>query len=256
MAARLRLVLWHPWILPWVSSSLALGWVWFRQRNLLFSTSCKSSGSSGIIRPWVYPNKSETEEGEAKENKPNSLYLEACRKPWEELLGVVMKVNFASVLGKRKWAGKFCSVQQSCAHFFASLECSQGSEACARGSEASQLHSPGLADVFTAALNEQENPTKFFFAGSSVKVTRWRYSFPTWGFLVWKGMRNKQCQLLGGSSGGNGDFSWMWVCVELVLQCSVCLRLVVLIPTKAEALSLYCAVNLGYLLVPMSFFLT
>lgn len=27
-----------------------------------------------------------------------------------------------------------------------------------------------------------------------------------------------------------------------------------LIPTKAEALSLYCAVNLGYLLVPMSFF--
>lgn len=47
--------------------------------------------------------------------------------------------------------------------FFASLECSQGSEACARGSEASQLHSPGLADVFTAALNEQENPTKFFF---------------------------------------------------------------------------------------------
>lgn len=117
MAARLRLVLWHPWILPWVSSSLALGWVWFRQRNLLFSTSCKSSGSSGIIRPWVYPNKSETEEGEAKENKPSSLYLEACRKPWEELLGVVMKVNFASVLGKRKWAGKFCSVQQSYAHF-------------------------------------------------------------------------------------------------------------------------------------------
>lgn len=166
MAARLRLVLWHPWILPWVSSSLALGWVWFRQRNLLFSTSCKSSGSSGIIRPWVYPNKSETEEGEAKENKPSSLYLEACRKPWEELLGVVMKVNFASVLGKRKWAGKFCSVQQSCAHFFASLECSQGSEACARGSEASQLHSPGLADVFTAALNEQENPTKFFLLGA------------------------------------------------------------------------------------------
>lgn len=46
----------------------------------------------------------------------------------------------------------------------------------------------------------------------------------------------------------------MWVCVELVLQCSVCPRLVVLIPTKAEALSSYCAVNLGYLLVPMSFF--
>lgn len=50
----------------------------------------------------LHPNKSEMEEGKARENKPSSLYLEACRKPWEELLGVVMKVNFASVLGKRK----------------------------------------------------------------------------------------------------------------------------------------------------------
>lgn len=43
-------------------------------------------------------------------------------------------------------------------------------------------------------------------------------------------------------------------CIELVLQCSVCLRLVVLIPPKAEASSLYCVVNSDYLLVPISFF--
>lgn len=256
MAARLRLVLWHPWILPWVSSSLALGWVWFRQRNLLFSTSCKSSGSSGIIRPWVYPNKSETEEGEAKENKPSSLYLEACRKPWEELLGVVMKVNFASVLGKRKWAGKFCSVQQSCAHFLPVWNVHKALKPVHEALKPASCTAQAWLMFSLLPSMNRKTPPSFFFAGSSVKVTRWRYSFPTWGFLVWKGMRNKQCQLLGGSSGENGDFSWMWVCVELVLQCCVCPRLVVLIPTKAEALSLYCAVNLGYLLVPMSFFLT
>lgn len=111
----------------------------------------------------LHPNKSETEEGEARENKPSSLYLEACRKPWEKLLGVVMKVNF--VLGKRKRAGKLCSTEQSCARFcqFGMFE---------QLSEAGQFHGPGLADVFTAACNEQENPTKFFLLGALWKSCR------------------------------------------------------------------------------------
>lgn len=113
----------------------------------------------------LHPNKSETEEGKARENKPSSLYLEACRKPWEKLLGVVMKVNFASMLRKRKRAGKLCSTEQSCARFcqFGMFE---------QLSEAGQFHRPGLAGVFTAAFNEQENPTKFFLLGALWKSCR------------------------------------------------------------------------------------